>query len=79
MRGLIVLAVVVLGMLVAGWLTFHRGNGTASVTVETDKIQQDTTRLVEHGKEALDGATDRVKAGLEKSTPASTREGASAP
>lgn len=67
MRGLVVLIAVVVGMLVAGWLTFHRGNGTATVTVETGKIKADTSRLVNEGRQVLDDATDRLKERLEKS------------
>ena len=67
MRGLIVLIAVVVGMLVAGWLTFQRGSGTATVTVETGKIQEDTARLVNGGKEVLDDAADRLKEQLQES------------
>lgn len=67
MRGLVVLIAIVAGMLIAGWLTFHRGNGTATVTVETGKIEADTSRLVNEGRQVLDDAADRLKGRLEKS------------
>lgn len=52
MRAILVIVVIVLLLAAAGWITFRGGSDHPSVTVETDKIEQD----IEAGKEALTGA-----------------------
>ncbi|QDU88283.1 hypothetical protein Pla175_16570 [Pirellulimonas nuda] len=57
MRAVIVIAVIVLLMAAAGWITFSGGSDRPSMTVETDKIEQD----IEAGKRALTGAVEKAE------------------
>ena len=53
MRVILILVVVVLLMVMAGWLTIVRNGGRTSINIETQKIERDTERAVERGKEVL--------------------------
>ncbi len=55
-----ILAVVVVAVLMfwMGWMTFQRSNGQATLTVDEQKIQQDTEELIEDGKALVDPSPD---------------------
>jgi hypothetical protein len=53
MRVILILVVIVLLMVMAGWLTFGRNGGRTSINIETQKIERDTERAVDRGKEVL--------------------------
>lgn len=62
MRAIIILAVIVLLMGLAGWLTFGHSPGRSSINIETDEIQSDTKsaventeRMIESGARAITG------------------------
>jgi len=53
MRAILILVVIALLMVLAGWLTFAKNGNQASVTIETQKIERDTERAIDRGKEVL--------------------------
>lgn len=53
MRAILILVVISLLMVLAGWLTFAKNGNQASVTIETQKIERDTERAIDRGKEVL--------------------------
>ena len=62
MRGIIILALIVLAMGLAGWLTFGKNPGRATINIETDKIQRDTETAVENTERMIDSGA-RVLSG----------------
>ncbi len=70
MRAVIILAIIVLLLAVAGWITFSGGGDRPSVTVETDKIEQD----IEAGKRAIMGDDQPEAAPAPTAPPAPTPE-----
>jgi CHASE3 domain sensor protein len=54
LRWVLILVLVVAGMVFAGWLTIQRSRDRATITIETQKIQQDAERLVEQGQDLAD-------------------------
>lgn len=63
MRAFLILVLVIALMAFAGWLTFQQSGNSASVTVETGKIERDARLAVRQGAEALDQAAERIKEG----------------
>jgi len=62
---LIVIALVVVAVLV-GWITVRvNGNHQATVTVETEKIKEDTHQVIDKGSEVLDEAGQSLKEAAE--------------
>lgn len=62
MRGIVILALLILVMVLAGWLTFGRNPGQATINIETDKIQRDTETAVENTERMIDSGA-RVLSG----------------
>jgi Flp pilus assembly protein TadB len=60
MRALIFLAVVVLILAFAGWISFSKSAGRSSINIETQQIKQDTDRAVESGSNLLRKAGEAV-------------------
>jgi hypothetical protein len=60
MRAIIFLAVVVLIMVLVGWISFSSQPGRSTINVETQKIEQDTEKIVESGKNLVREAGDAV-------------------
>lgn len=56
MRALVVALAITLLLALVGWITFSWSGDRASVNVETDKIERDTSEMLERGKEAIDKA-----------------------
>jgi hypothetical protein len=53
MKPLLILVVIGLLMILAGWLTFGRNGNQTSINIETKKIEHDTVRAIDRGKELL--------------------------
>ena len=62
MRGIIILALIILAMGLAGWLTFGSNPGRTTINIETDKIQRDTETAVENTEGMIDSGV-RVLSG----------------
>lgn len=60
-KALIVIIVVVLIAALLGWISFSGGDGSASVTVDTQKVQDDTKDAVNKGREIVNDGVDAVK------------------
>ena len=65
MRAIIFLAVVVLIMVLVGWISFSSQPGRSTINVETQKIESDTERIVESGKNLVREAGDAVDDAVE--------------
>lgn len=53
MRKLLLIIVIVLVAVLAGWVTFSRSPGEASFTIETGKMQEDAERALQEGKRVI--------------------------
>lgn len=53
MRAVLILVVIALLMVLAGWLTFAKNGSQTSINIETQKIEHDTDRAIQRGKEVL--------------------------
>lgn len=60
MRGLLVVLVVLLVLVIAGWVSFQVSGNRASMNLETQKIEQDTEKAVEGTKDLLRKADDKI-------------------
>lgn len=78
MRVILILALIVIGMALLGWLTFTSNRTGVGVTVETEKIQADTARMAEQGEEILDRAGHQLQEAVH-TKPESTDESVSGP
>jgi hypothetical protein len=59
-RGLILIAAVILLLAIVGWVSFSSGPGRSSINLETDEIRQDTQEVLQSGSEALRDAEQAV-------------------
>jgi hypothetical protein len=60
MRSLIIAVLLVLVLVLVGWVSFHYSGHRASVTLETERIEQDTSRLIDEGREAVRDVRERA-------------------
>jgi len=60
MRVLIIVIVLVVVFSVVGWLQFSSPNGDPTIRVDTGKIEQDTSAIVDKAKEAVSEMGDTV-------------------
>jgi hypothetical protein len=61
MRGLIVLAAVVLLFVVVGWVTFSDSPGESSINLNKEAIRQDTAEIISQGNELIDEVQDTLE------------------
>ncbi|MFO1019438.1 MAG: hypothetical protein U0903_01875 [Planctomycetales bacterium] len=61
MRALLIILLLALLLFVAGWITFQKTPRNATVTLETDRIQEDVNHAARKGAETLDRAADSLK------------------
>jgi hypothetical protein len=61
MRGLLIAIALVLLMIVVGWITVSFTSDSASVTLEKEKIKQDTQELSDSAREFVNKADERVE------------------
>lgn len=61
MRTLVIAVLLVLVLILVGWISFHYNGTRASVTLETERIEQDTERLIHEGREAVDDLQERAR------------------
>jgi hypothetical protein len=60
MRALLFLAVIVLVLALVGWIKFFKDQDRAGVSVETEKVRQDTKQAMEAGADLLKDAGQAV-------------------
>lgn len=58
MKMFLTLIILVMGMALAGWLTFSQSKDEVSVTINKQEVKQDTRKAAEAGSEVLDQLTD---------------------
>ena len=61
MRGLLIAIAIVLILVVVGWISFSFTGGAASVTLEKEKIKQDTQEITESVRDFSKKADERVE------------------
>ncbi|SFJ20395.1 hypothetical protein [Planctomicrobium piriforme] len=66
MRGLLILAVIILVMALVGWITFQNNDRQPAVILNTDKIEADTREIVHEGQEAATKAGQAVQAAVDE-------------
>ena len=60
MKAILILIVVVVLMVLAGWLTYTTVNGDPQVTINTEAVQKDVDQAAEAGREAADAAAEKA-------------------
>lgn len=65
MRALIVIVVLLLILAAVGWLKFSTPSGDPTLRVDTEKVRQDTSTIVEKSKEAVDSAAQKIDASID--------------
>jgi hypothetical protein len=62
MRALILLAAIVLVLALVGWISFRKTPEGPSVTIESERIRQDTKHVMDSSAQMLHKAGDKVEA-----------------
>jgi hypothetical protein len=68
MRIVIVVLVVVLILGLVGWLRFSSPDGDPTIRVDTEKVKQDTSEIVEKSKQVIDGAAENIDESIDRDT-----------
>ncbi|MFG0263184.1 MAG: hypothetical protein ACF788_12400 [Novipirellula sp. JB048] len=66
MRAVIIIVVLVLVFVLIGWIRFGSLDGDPAVRVDTEKVKQDTSEMVETSKRAVDGAARKIDASIDR-------------
>ena len=61
MRRLLVLVVLVAGLLIAGWIRFSMQDGNPTIQIDSDKVKQDTSTIIDKAKQTIDDAKSEVE------------------
>jgi hypothetical protein len=61
MKALLLTIAIVALLFGLGWLSFASHDGKASVTVDTNRVKDDTSTAVEKGKEIVEEGIDKLK------------------
>lgn len=73
MKMILIATIAVLGMALAGWLTFASSDESITIKVDKVEIQEDTREAVEAGEELLDDISEETEDAVEE-TQESTEE-----
>ncbi len=68
MRTVLVIGVIVVVLLLVGWLRFGTSDGNPTIQVDTDKVKQDTSAVVESAKDAIEEVDRRVDVDVDVDT-----------
>jgi len=52
-----IVVLIVLAMALAGWITFHSTPTRTTVTIETSKIKEDSSQVLEKGEKIVEQAS----------------------
>lgn len=67
MRALLILIVIAILLVLVGWVTIRtNGNNQATVTVETQKIKEDTRDVVEKSEKAVEEVGQKIRKSTER-------------
>ncbi|MEQ9409331.1 MAG: hypothetical protein RIK87_16465 [Fuerstiella sp.] len=69
MRAILISGVLIAVMVFLGWLTFASGDGSASVTLDTDEVKKDTAAAVEKSKELVEEGKQLLQEVQEETQP----------
>jgi len=61
MKGVMLLIIVVLVMALIGWITFSASEDRATFSIESQKIKDDTHKLIDEGRDATHKAVEDAK------------------
>ena len=67
MRALLIAALIVVVLLFVGWIRFSSPDGNPTIQIDTEKVKQDTSALVEKAKDAADEVDRRVDVNIDTS------------
>ncbi|QDS94475.1 hypothetical protein FF011L_32540 [Roseimaritima multifibrata] len=67
MRAIIVVAIVVLVLALVGWIQFSSPDGNPTIQIDTEKVKEDTSTLVEKAKGAAEEVDRRVDVDVDTS------------
>ncbi len=67
MKGLVITVAIVLLLLLIGWLQFSNPDGDPTIRIDTDKVEQDTSAVVDKAKEAAREVDRRVDVKIDTS------------
>ncbi|WP_283434617.1 hypothetical protein [Neorhodopirellula lusitana] len=68
MRVLIVVVVILVILGLVGWLRFSSPDGNPTIRVDTQKVKQDTSELMENSKQAVDIAAEKIDQSIDRDT-----------
>ncbi len=60
MRALVVIVVLLLILAIAGWIQLGAPDGDPTIRVDTDKVKQDTSSLVDRSKRVVQDAAENI-------------------
>ena len=70
MKGLLILAAVVLLAALLGWLSFGNSDDSATMTIDKQEVRQDTEAAVEKAKEVAEEAKQKIQEAVGEDQPA---------
>ena len=66
MRGLLIVIALILILILVGWITVSFTGERASITLEKEKIKQDTHEITESARDFSDKADKRIDGAIER-------------
>lgn len=60
LKSLIFFALVILGMVLLGWISFQKSDTDANIKINTQEIKEDTSKVIEEGRELIHEAEDAL-------------------
>ncbi len=61
MKAILITVAILVLLFGLGWMSFVSNDGNASVTIDTNKVKDDTSTAVKKGKEIVEDGIDKLK------------------
>ena len=68
MRALIAILLLALILGLVGWVQYSSTDGDPTFRVNTEKVKQDTSAIVERSKRAIDATSERIDQSIERNS-----------
>ncbi|TWU02012.1 hypothetical protein [Neorhodopirellula pilleata] len=68
MRAVVVILVILLILGLVGWIQFGSPNGDPGIRIDTEKVEQDTSEMVEQSKRVIGDTAEKIDESIQRET-----------
>jgi len=68
MRAVVIILVLLLILGLVGWIQFGSPDGDPGIRIDTQKVEEDTSKMVQKSKQAIGDAAEKIDESMQRDT-----------